>query len=82
MCVFGKNIRDFFSSVSLIIFYIVIKNNSCVFMFTASKTKNVQILPKTEDNIIQLETKSKESKTCGSPQYEIMKVRLRTTIIK
>ncbi|KAL5232841.1 hypothetical protein ACI65C_000251 [Semiaphis heraclei] len=43
------------------------------FIPSASKAKNVRILPKTADNAIELETKSKESKTCGSPQYEIMK---------
>lgn len=42
----------------------------------ASKAKNVRILPKTADNAIEPETKSKEAKTCGSPQYEIMKVLL------
>lgn len=40
----------------------------------ASKAKNVRVLPKTEDNTIESETKSKEAKTCDSPQYEIMKV--------
>lgn len=40
----------------------------------ASKAKNVRILPKTADNVIEPETKSKEAKMCGSPQYEIMKV--------
>ncbi|XP_050056209.1 follistatin-related protein 5-like isoform X1 [Aphis gossypii] len=43
------------------------------FIPSASKAKNVRILPKTADNVIELETKSKEAKTCGSPQYEIMK---------
>ncbi|KAF0767973.1 follistatin-related protein 5 isoform X2 [Aphis craccivora] len=43
------------------------------FIPSASKAKNVRILPKTADNAIELETKSKEAKTCGSPQYEIMK---------
>ncbi|XP_015374342.1 PREDICTED: follistatin-related protein 5-like isoform X1 [Diuraphis noxia] len=43
------------------------------FIPSASKVKNVRILPKTADNAIEPETKSKEAKTCGSPQYEIMK---------
>lgn len=45
-------------------------------VFSASKAKNVQVMqmPKTEDNTIETETKSKVSKTCDSPQYEIMKV--------
>lgn len=48
----------------------------CWDVFTALKAKNVRILPKTADNAIELETKSKKAKTCGSPQYEIMKVLL------
>lgn len=43
------------------------------FIPSASKAKNVRILPKTADNAIEPETKSKEAKTCDSPQYEIMK---------
>lgn len=43
-------------------------------MFLASKAKTIRVLPKTEDNSIELETKAKETKTCSSPQYEIMKV--------
>lgn len=48
--------------------------NNYVLCIIASKAKNVRILPKTEDNTIESETKSKEAKTCDSPQYEIMKV--------
>lgn len=46
-------------------------------MFSASKSKNVRVIPKIDENTIDTETKPKEAKSCGSPQYEIMKVRIK-----
>ncbi|XP_050437468.1 follistatin-related protein 5-like [Adelges cooleyi] len=43
------------------------------FIPSASKAKNIRVLPKIEDNAVQSEDKTKEVKTCDSPQYEIMK---------
>lgn len=49
-------------------------NKTLYFTFLASKAKNVRLPPKAEDNTVESETKPKETKSCGSPQYEIMKV--------
>lgn len=46
-------------------------------MFSASKSKTVRVIPKIEENTIDTETKPKEAKSCSSPQYEIMKVRIK-----